>query len=423
MQGTLQEVADRCAAEPTCAAIIFKPGGLGDVSITSSLGLLRRPVGANATLMVVNPSTLVYFKDSLSSSGGSGGSGSSGGLSAGAIAGIAAGCAVLAVAVAVGGWVAMRRRRQRRMQHGQPCDGVGKAADEAPSPPPMPDAPPSGPSITPSSPKQPLSFSPPVSQNGASFGAAQSCGTPAAGPHVAHFKLRPVAAASPFASMRQMRMTGSTGTAGSAGSGFTPHAPAAHAMAASQPELHQMMSELMQFRAREDAATGISSPSSLGAALAGPGSSSASGGGPSSGGQLSSGGPNTAGTGVSCGSSPLPSGQLGRDALPSSLQNWLLSVDAVQFDRGPTGELVVLGEGARCGLRGTCWLGQEGLAGRSGALLALATPPRRAVCSSALLSLLAFPRPCLLFAAAVRSACSVPQNVHPALLLLAAAAW
>lgn len=107
-----------------------------------------------------------------------------------------------------------------------------------------------------------------------------------------------------------------------------------------------MMSELMQFRAREDAATGISSPSSLGAALAGPGSSSASGGGPSSGGQLSSGGPNTAGTGVSCGSSPLPSGQLGRDALPSSLQNWLLSVDAVQFDRGPTGELVVLGEGA-----------------------------------------------------------------------------
>ena len=387
MQGTLQEVADRCAAEPTCAAIIFKPGGLGDVAITSSLGLLRRPVGANATLMLVNPSTLVYFKDSLtssgSSSGSSGGSGGSGGLSTGAIAGIAAGCAVLAVSVAVGGWVMMRRRRRRCMQHGQPCDGVGKAADEAPSPPPMLDAPPSGPSITPSRPQQPLSFSPPLSQNGTSFGASQSSGTPAAGPHVAHFKLRPVALASPFASMRQMRMTGSTGTAGSAGSGFTPHAPAAHAIAASQPELHQMMSELMQFRAREDAATGLSSPSSLGAALAGPGSSSASGGGPSSGGQLSSGGPNTAGTGVSSGSGPLPPGQLGRDALPSSLQNWLLSVDAIQFDRGPTGELVVLGEGARCGLRGTCWVGQEGL-----------------------------------FAAAVCSACCVPQTVQPALVKL-----
>ena len=351
VQGTVQQVADRCASEADCAAIIFKPGGLGEASITSSLGLLRRPSGANATLMVVNPSTLVYMKE-VSSSSSSSGSSSSSSLSAGAIAGIAAGCAVLAVAMAAGGWVALRRRRQRRMQHGELSDAAPKAADEAGGPRSVLGLPPPAPSFAPSSPQAPLSIGTSApSQNGTSFGAANSHSSPpAAGQHVAHIKLRPVAAASPFASMRQMRMTGSTGTAGSAGSAFTPRSTAAPATGVSQPELHHMMSELMQFRAREDAATGMPSPSSLGPPVPALGSNSGSGGGPSSGGQLSSGGPNTAGTARSSGSGPLPSGHLGRETLPLSLQDWLIPADAIQFDQGTTGELAVLGEGARCGV-------------------------------------------------------------------------
>lgn len=338
MQGTLDQVAARCAADPQCAAIIFKPSGLGDAAINGSLGLLRRASGANVTLMVANPSTLVYMKEDAPSSGGSSG------LPAGAIAGIAAGCAVLAVAAAAVGWVVLRRRRQRRMQHSEPAKAAEEAAGQGQGlgmPPPAPVSGPVSDSAA-GSPPPLLSVHVPAAANGASFGAAQQSTSSLPTQDVAYFKLRPVAAASPFASMRQSRVTASTGTAGSA---CTPRS-LAPTTGVPDPELHLMMSELMQFRAREDTATGLSSPSSLGRAQAALGSPAGSGGGPSSGDC------NTGGTSLSAGSGPLPSGRL-----PSNLEAWLFPVAAIEFDTGPTGKPVVMGEGARCGLAGICALG------------------------------------------------------------------
>lgn len=114
LSAPLPQLADRCSADPLCAAFIWKPAGTFSTNATN-VGTLRQAQGANATRMVSNPTAVVYFKEQASSTSPQPSSGSSGGLSSGAIAGIAAGCAV--TAAAAGGWALLLWRRRQRAAH------------------------------------------------------------------------------------------------------------------------------------------------------------------------------------------------------------------------------------------------------------------------------------------------------------------
>lgn len=124
LSAPLPQIADRCSGDPLCSAVISKP--FGSLSSTAvNVGVLRQEQGANASLMVCNPTSVVYFKQQPASSSSS----SSGGLSSGAIAGIAAGCAVVAGAAAAAGWVLVRRRRAARTAVLEPELGSEKGPD------------------------------------------------------------------------------------------------------------------------------------------------------------------------------------------------------------------------------------------------------------------------------------------------------
>lgn len=352
MQGTLLQLADRCEAAAECAALIYKPAGLLDIGFSSNLGALRHAYGANASLMIANPTTVVYIKEATAA-----GSDSDSGLPAGAIAGLAAGCAVLAAAAAAAGWVLLQRRRRMRqgVKHAaDPKTGsdMGAPVEEGAGPGPGPPLS-SASAHTGSSLRASLPASPSGSQRQASFGVQQPCRTAAPGQHIAHIRIRPVASASPFASMRQMRLSASgVGLSAGTPSSTSPFSgvPSWQVPSAAEPELQGMVSELLQFRAREEqaAASLLDGNTSCGNGAAV--DSRATTGGLSSGGA----------SGISSSSSStLAPGQLARDALPASLQAWLLPASAIQFQQQPTGERAVLGEGARCGL----WWGLSGKGG------------------------------------------------------------
>ncbi|KAI7845590.1 hypothetical protein COHA_000877 [Chlorella ohadii] len=126
LSAPLPQLADRCSGDPSCAAVISKPCG----SLSSSavnVGVLRQQQGANASLMVHNPTSLVYFKQHPASNTTSTSGGSS--LSSGAIAGIAVGCTVAAVAAAAAGWLLVRRRRTPQAAAVEPAVSTDKAME------------------------------------------------------------------------------------------------------------------------------------------------------------------------------------------------------------------------------------------------------------------------------------------------------
>lgn len=91
------------------------------------MGVLRQQQGANASLMVHNPTSLVYFKQQPASNTTSTSGGSS--LSSGAIAGIAVGCTVAAVAAAAAGWLLVRRRHTAQAAAVEPAVSTDKAME------------------------------------------------------------------------------------------------------------------------------------------------------------------------------------------------------------------------------------------------------------------------------------------------------
>ena len=123
LSAPLPQIADRCSGDALCSAVISKPCGFFN-STDVNIGGLRQEQGANASLMVRNPTSVVYFKQQPASSSSGGGD-----LSSGAIAGIAAGCAVVAVAAAAAGWVLVRRRRAARTAVLEPEVGSEKGLE------------------------------------------------------------------------------------------------------------------------------------------------------------------------------------------------------------------------------------------------------------------------------------------------------
>ena len=377
-----------CTADPACAAVIYKPGGLLGGNVT--LGVFRRTEGANTSLMVANPSAAVYVKDATPSSS-SGGSSSSG-LSAGAIAGIAVGGAVVAVVAGAGAWVLLRRRGQR--------GGGARAVTPAAAPKSngglaQPDQQPaqhpsdaggkiSGLGLQEGSFRGVLGVGSAGSSQHLlplhSFGSSGAAGPPSGLP-IQHQALpggpgggtiaggttivgavertatrfnaaaaRPPPA-SPFVALRQSRMAS---CAAAAAAGIARHSGGASLPSAalgsgaegrparpvSQAELSPEQSgasgelaELMRHRAAEEAAASV------------PASSARLGGGPASGSTAPTSGSGSASLGASSGSTP--SQYLSLAALPPSLQAWLIPPSAVEYQRRANGEVVELGKGAR----------------------------------------------------------------------------
>ncbi|KAL4445436.1 hypothetical protein ABPG77_011261 [Micractinium sp. CCAP 211/92] len=103
LSGPLPELAANCLQDTDCSAFVFKPAGL--YMSPSDVAYFRHPEGANISRLVRTPTGVLYIRNSV---------GSSSQLPAGAIAGIACGVAAVAVAAAAAGWVLVRRRRRLR---------------------------------------------------------------------------------------------------------------------------------------------------------------------------------------------------------------------------------------------------------------------------------------------------------------------
>ena len=99
-----------------------------------------------------------------------------------------------------------------------------------------------------------------------------------------------------------------------------------------------MMSELMHFRAEEDAAAVSTTTSGQTSGMETPRTAGASGF--TSAGVTLSGGSGT-------GSGGTPTRLLGREGLPPSLQSWLIPIGELEYQRRPSGGPVVIGSGAR----------------------------------------------------------------------------
>lgn len=265
----------------------------------------------------------------------SGTSGDSGGLSAGAIAGIAAGTAVAALAAAAGGWVLLRRRRQgsgaRAVTPGtSETKGGLEAGDSEQSGGGAQSSPSYSATLASSAMRAELlqlhsvttsSWGQPAAPGGACTADAWNQIRPTA--------ISRPAAVSPFA-RRQAAMaaarTGPLPLGSSDSTSLSSNASDPGQPAWQQRALGDVLTELVQFRAAEDAGISLGLTTSTATASGGPATPS----GPASSG------------------SSAHSQALLTAALPVALQEWVISPDEIKIMHKPGGEAWVLGEGARC---------------------------------------------------------------------------
>lgn len=315
----------------------------------------RREEGANLDASIYTPTSLLYARPDDSAAAGEAGGSSS--LSAGAAAGIAIGAVAVAAALAGGGWVLLRRHR-RSIAAATSAGELGKSAVEVSSqqskPAEMPDSRPSTQSSTlpvAAAPKQQLvlgGLDPAqqaaylrheqqlLEQQGRQLDSVE------APPDTPSAPQAPLATALSERSSAEVKAGGWAGWASSRPVLPSPFAAAsarrsvdvgsprpspisnevsAATLLVSDEERSEVVEELLQHRALQEAAELTGSPASTSASG---GRSSGSGGA----------------------SSALTMSQL-LAVLPQTLQQWVVPRAEIEYSKKPDGSLYVLGEGAR----------------------------------------------------------------------------
>ncbi|PRW59527.1 Serine threonine- kinase CTR1 [Chlorella sorokiniana] len=351
----LPDLATTCLDDEQCRAFVYKPAGF--FLSAKDAAFFRREDGADLVASVYTPTSVLYAREDAPAAAGE--SGGSSGLSAGAAAGIAIGAVALAVALAGGGWVLLRRHR-RSIAAATSAGELGKSAAEVSSDQSKPvDGPDSRPSTQSSTlpggaapqQKQLLGGLDPaqqaaclqqqqqlLQQQGRLLDSAEPPPDTPIGPRAplatamsdrssAELKLaasgwagwastRPVLP-SPFAAASVRR---SLDAAGSLQMSPVSGEASAATPLLSDEERSEVVEELLQHRALQEAAELTGSPADT----------SASGG-------------HSSGSG-SAGSAPAMSQLLA--ALPQALQQWVVPRAEIEYSKKPDGSLRLLGEGA-----------------------------------------------------------------------------